>query len=262
MRQKQAPATVYSADDYSIDYNNMEIVIGGVWTWPLEPSDNGFCVAHTKGAGTVITEVANATYAAWEEGRAKQQPMKRKKAKNAEPEEEDADALKKPAAAKNAEPEEDDADAMKKPAAADSFKKPAAADDHAAEPDALKKPAAATTFMRKPSAADPAAAAEPAGAADPAAAAEPAAETAYTDFDHKTQQFGMEWYKKDGRVGMRIKGSRQAFSFGGARCANTKEELQNIGRRLVQMLNMGEITIAAAEKRAKESVLAKDDGDW
>ena len=217
----------------------MEIVIGGVWTWPLEPSDSGFCVAHTKGAGTVITEVANATYAAWEEGRAKQPPMKRKKAKNAEP-------------------EEDDADALKKPAAADPFKKPAAADDHAAEPDALKKPAAATTFMRKPSAADPAAAAEPAGAADPAAAAEPAAETAYADFDHKTQQFGMEWYKKDGRVGMRIKGSRQAFSFGGARCTNTKEELQNIGRRLVQMLNMGEICIVMAEKIAKQSVLLKD----
>ena len=247
MRQKQAPATVYSADDYSIDYNKMEIVIGGVWTWPLEPSDNGFCVAHTKGAGTVITEVANATYAAWEEGRAKQQPMKRKKAKNAEPEEEDADALKKPAAAKNEEPEEDDADAMKKPAAADSFKKPAAADDHAAEPDALKKPAAATTFMRKPS------------AADPAAAAEPAAEIAYPDFDHKTQQFGMEWYKKDGRVGMRIKGSRQAFSFGGARCANTKEELQNIGRRLVQMLNKGEITIRAAEERAKALIVLEGD---
>ena len=157
---------------------------------------------------------------------------------------------KKKKKGKNEEPEEEDAEVLKKPAAADDplLKRPAAADDPAAEPDDpfLKKPAAADPLPKKP------------GAADPAAAAEPAAEIPYPDFDYKAQQFSMEWYKKDSRVGMRIKGSRQVFSFGGKRCANTKDELQNIGRRLVQMLNKGEISIASAEKRAKESIVLQD----
>ena len=174
----------------------------------------------------MTTEVANATYYAWLEGKDKQPPKKRKNAKNDE------------------DPAEEDADAMKKPAAADPLKRPAAADDHATEQGTFRKPAA-NPFLKKPSAADPEAAAAP-------------AEIAYTDFDHTTQQFGMEWYKKDERVGMRIKGSRQAFSFGGKRCANTKDQLQTIGRNLVQMLNNGEISIADAEKKARDLIVLKD----
>ena len=226
---KQTPRTMIddSGAEEEIDYNTMQIVIGGTWSWPLAPGPGGFCVAHTKGRGTVTTEVANATYYAWLEGKDKKPSKKRKNAKNDE------------------DPPEEDADAMKKPAAADPLKRPAAADDHATEQGTFRKPAA-NPFLKKPSAADPEAAAAP-------------AEIAYTDFDHTTQQFGMEWYKKDERVGMRIKGSRQAFSFGGKRCANTKDQLQAIGRNLVQMLNKGEISIADAERKAKESVVLKDD---
>ena len=74
------------------------------------------------------------------------------------------------------------------------------------------------------------------------------------------RSYGLDWYKKDGRVGVKLKhGKRnQLCSFGGAACKNevSQEQLMAIGKELVDELTAGRVpeTTAAARNFADDRI--------
>ena len=84
----------------------------------------------------------------------------------------------------------------------------------------------------------------------------------------KGRTYALEWYKKDGRVGVKLKHGKknQLCSFGGAACKNdvSQEQLMAIGKELVDELVAGRVseTTAAARQFADDRIKALQDPHW
>ena len=82
------------------------------------------------------------------------------------------------------------------------------------------------------------------------------------------RSYGLDWYKRDGRVGVRLRHGKknQLCSFGGAACKNelSQEQLMAIGKELVDELVAGRVseTTAAARQFADDRIKALLDPHW
>ena len=209
--------------------------------WKLSAGANGFLEATALDGSIIETDKSNCLLEAMRVGDLKQAAKKRPAAAQKRP----AAALKRPAAAASATDAEDEGEEEEEESSEEEEEEEAVSE---ASPAVQKQPAAA----QRPSAAAP-------------VRARPAAEEGVAV---PGRSYGLEWYKKDGRVGVKLKHGKknQLCSFGGAACKNelSQEQLLAIGKELVDELVAGRVseTTAAARKFAEDRIKALLDPQW
>ena len=172
--------------------------------WKLSAGANGLLEATALDGSIIETDKSNCLLEAMRVGDLKQSAKRRPAAAQKRP------AAKRPAAA-SATDAEDEGEEEEEESSEEEEEEEAVSE---ASPAVQKQPAAA----QRPSAAAP-------------VRARPAAEEGVAV---PGRSYGLEWYKKDGRVGVKLKhGKRnQLCSFGGAACKNdvSQEQLMAIGK--------------------------------
>ncbi|CAK0881078.1 unnamed protein product [Prorocentrum cordatum] len=188
---------------------------GELREFDLAPGEKRTRAAILAEGATWKSEITNADFAAWNSPPASKEPAINKMSN------------KKPAAATGARRVEDE-DLTMADEEGEGEAKPAAAGRKA-------KPAAAELPKAKPAAADPGEFAGEKGRA----------------LNCKTEQLDNAMhYKKSHSVGLRVKGGSQPISFGGVRCAASKEYLLEIGHPVRAKLNAGKVGLQGAKEYA------------
>ena len=167
----------------------------------LSAGENGFLVATAADGRTHETDQSNCLLVAIEEGSSKKRPAAAK-AKGGPAKKRPAAALKRPAAASATDDEDEEYVEEEESNEGEEEEEAEVSEAGAA---VLARPAAAAALLARPAAAA-------AVLTRPAAAAEEGG------WAVQGRTYALEWYKKDGRVGVKLKhGKRnQLCSFGGA----------------------------------------------
>ena len=211
--------------------------------WKLSAGANGLLEATALDGSIIETDKSNCLLEAMRVGDLKQAAKRRPAAAQKRP----AAALKRPAAAASATDAEDEGEEEEEESSEEEEEEEAVSE---AGPAVQKQPAAAQTRL---SAAAP-------------VRTRPAAEEGVSAVPGRS--YGLDWYKKDGRVGVKLRHGKknQLCSFGGAACKNelSQEQLMAIGKELVEELTAGRVpeTQAAARQFADDRIDALLDLHW
>ena len=209
--------------------------------WKLSAGANGFLEATALDGSIIETDKSNCLLEAMREGDLKQAARKRPAAQKRP-----AAALKRPAAAASATDAEDEGEEEEEESSEEEEEEEAVSE---AGPAVQKQPAAAQTRL---SAAAP-------------VLTRPAAEEGVAV---PGRSYGLDWYRRDRRVGVRLRHGKksQLCSFGGAACKNelSQEQLMAIGKELVDELVAGRVneTTGAAKQFAEDRIKALLDPHW
>ena len=210
--------------------------------WKLSAGANVFLEATALDGSIIETDKSNCLLEAMRVGDLKQAAKRRPAAAQKRP----AAALKRPAAAASATDAEDEGEEEEEESSEEEEEEEAVSE---AGPAVQKQPAAAQMRL---SAAAP-------------VRARPAAEEGVAV---PGRSYGIDWYKRDGRVGVKLRHGKknQLCSFGGAACKNevSQEQLMAIGHELVDELVAGRVaeTTAAARQFADDRIKALLDPHW